>query len=58
MFTKIMKTSKIERLRVYWLIKRKCNATISLPISIKHIIRGPNGGLILITLGAQGEGQK
>ena len=34
--------------------KRKCNATISLPISIKHIIRGPNGGLILIILGAQG----
>ena len=37
--------------------KRKCNATISLPISIKHFIRGPNGGLILIILGAQ-EGQK
>ena len=37
--------------------KRKCNATISLPISIQHIIRGPNGGLILIILGAQG-GQK
>ena len=37
--------------------KRKCNATISLPISIKQIIRGPNGGLILIILGAQG-GQK
>ena len=38
--------------------QRKCNATISLPISIKHIIRGPNGGLILIVLGAQGGGQK
>ena len=37
--------------------KRKCYATISLSISIKHIIRGPNGGLILIILGAQG-GQK
>ena len=37
--------------------KRKCNATIFLPISIKNIIRGPNGGLILIILGAQG-GQK
>ena len=37
--------------------KTKCNATISLPISIKHIIKGPNGGLILIILGAQG-GQK
>ena len=37
--------------------KRKCNATISLPISIKHIIRGPNGGLLLIILGVQG-GQK
>ena len=37
--------------------KRKCYATISLPISIKRIIRGPNGGLILIILGAQG-GQK
>ena len=35
----------------------KCNATISLPISIKHIIRGPNGDLIFIILGAQG-GQK
>ena len=34
--------------------KRKCYATISLPISIKHIIRGPDGGLILIILGAQG----
>ena len=34
--------------------KRKCNATISLPISIHYIIRGPNGGLILIILGAQG----
>ena len=34
--------------------KRKCYATISLPISIKHIIRGPNGGLILIILGTQG----
>ena len=37
--------------------KRKCFATISLPITIKHIIRGPNGGLFLIILGAQG-GQK
>ena len=37
--------------------KRECYATISLPISIKHIIRGPNGGLILIILGAKG-GQK
>ena len=36
--------------------KRKCNASISLPISIKYIIRGPNGGLILIILGAQGGG--
>ena len=36
--------------------KRKCYATISLPISIKHIIRGTNGGLILIILGAQGGG--
>ena len=34
--------------------KRKCNATISLPIPIQHIIRGPNGGLILVILGAQG----
>ena len=37
--------------------KIKCYATISLPKSIKHIIRGLNGGLILIILGAQG-GQK
>ena len=37
--------------------KRKCNTTISLPISVKHIIRGPNGDLILVILGAQG-GQK
>ena len=37
--------------------KRKCNTTISLPISIKHIIRGPYGDLILVILGAQG-GQK
>ena len=37
--------------------KIKCYATISLPKSIKHIIRGPNVGLILIILGAQG-GQK
>ena len=37
--------------------KRKCDATISLPISIKYIIRGPYGGSILIILGAQG-GQK
>ena len=37
--------------------KIKCYATISLPKSIKHIIKGPNGGLILIILGAQG-GQK
>ena len=34
--------------------KIKCYATISLPKYIKHIIRGPNGGLILIILGAQG----
>ena len=40
--------------------KRKCNTTISLPISIKHIIRGPYGDLILVILGAQrgGGGQK
>ena len=31
----------------------KCNATISLPKSIKNIIRVPNGGLILVILGAQ-----
>ena len=37
--------------------KRKCYATISMPISIKNIIRGPNGGLILISLGVQA-GQK
>ena len=37
--------------------KRKCNATISLPISIQNIIRGPNWGLILVILGAQ-RGQK
>ena len=37
--------------------KIKCYATISLPKSIKHIIRGHNGGLVLIILGAQG-GQK
>ena len=34
--------------------KRKFNATISLPISIKNIIRGPYGGLILVILEAQG----
>ena len=34
--------------------KIKSYATISLPKYIKHIIRGPNGGLILIILGAQG----
>ena len=34
--------------------KRKCNTTISLPISIKHIIRGPYGDLIFVILGAQG----
>ena len=28
--------------------KRKCNTTISLPISVKHIIRGPYGGLSLV----------
>ena len=33
--------------------KRKCNTTISLPISIKHIIRGSYGDLILVILGAQ-----
>ena len=38
--------------------KRKCNTTISLPISIKHIIRGPYGDLILVILGAQGGGGK
>ena len=38
--------------------KRKCNTTISLPISIKHIIRGPYGDLILVILGAQVGGQK
>ena len=37
--------------------KRKCNTTISLPISIKHIIRGPYGDLILVILGAQGGGK-
>ena len=37
--------------------KIKCNTTISLPISVKHIIRGPYGGLSLVILGAQG-GQK
>ena len=37
--------------------KRKCNTTISLPISVKHIIRGPYGGLSLVILRAQG-GQK
>ena len=37
--------------------KRKCNTTISLPISIKHIIRGPYGDLILVILGAR-RGQK
>ena len=36
--------------------KRKCYSTISLQISVKHIIRGPNRGLILIILGAQGGG--
>ena len=34
--------------------QRKCYTTISLPISIKHSIRGPNGGLILVILGVQG----
>ena len=38
--------------------KRKCNTTVSLPISIKHIIRGPYGDLILVILGAQGGGGK
>ena len=38
--------------------KRTCNTTISLPISIKHIIRGPYGDLILVILGAQGGGGK
>ena len=33
--------------------KRKCNTTISLPISVKHIIRGPYGGLSLVILRAQ-----
>ena len=37
--------------------KRKCNTTISLPISIKHIIRGPYGDLILVILGEQGGGK-
>ena len=37
--------------------KRKCKTTISLPISVKHIIRGPYGGLSLDILRAQG-GQK
>ena len=37
--------------------KRKCNTTISLPISVKHIIRGPYRGLSLVILRAQG-GQK
>ena len=37
--------------------KKKCYATISLQKSIQHIIRGPNGGLNLIILGAKG-GQK
>ena len=36
----------------------RCNATISLPISININIRGPNWGLILIILGAQGGGAK
>ena len=34
--------------------KRKCYTIISLPIAIKHSIRGPNGGLILVILVAQG----
>ena len=34
--------------------KRKCNTTISLPISVKHIIRGPYWGLSLVILRAQG----
>ena len=38
--------------------KRKCNTTISLPKSIKHIIKGPYGGLILVILGAYGGGGK
>ena len=37
--------------------KRKCNATISLPNIYKNIIRGPDGGLILVILGAQGGGK-
>ena len=37
--------------------KRKCNTTISLPISVKHIIRGPYGGLSLVILRAQGGGK-
>ena len=32
--------------------RRKCNTTISLPISVKHIIRGPYGGLSLVILRA------
>ena len=38
--------------------KRKCNTTISLPISIEHIIRGPYGGFIMVILRAQGGGAK
>ena len=36
--------------------KWKRSTTISLPISIKNIIRGPYGGLSLVILGAQGGG--
>ena len=55
--TNIYDVCNSHKCQTVTLNKRKCYATISLPISTKHIIRGPNEGLILIILGAQG-GQK
>ena len=43
---KLVQNCNIEPIKVL-------NVIISQPISIKVIIRGPNGGLILVILGAQ-----
>ena len=53
-FTNIYEVCNSHNCQTVTLNKRKCNATISLPISLQHI----NGGLILVILGAQGGGGK
>ena len=55
--TNIYKVCSSHNRQTVTMNKRKCNTTISLPISIKHIIRGAYGDLIWVILGAQG-GQK